>query len=71
MRALKHNAMQDHDVCIVEGEREGEREREREREYKNWECLFVKFVGKPWLELLTDRVQLLLLHILLLLLLRQ
>ena len=32
MRALKHNAMQDHDVCIVEGEREGEREREGEGE---------------------------------------
>ena len=40
-------------------------EGEREREYEYWECLFV---GNPWLELLADRVQLLLL---LLLLLRQ
>ena len=39
---------------------------EGEREYEHWECLFV---GKPWLELLADRVQLL--PLVLLLLLRQ
>ena len=51
MRALKHNAMQHHDVCRGE----------RVREY--WKCLFV---GEPWLELLANRVQLLLLLLLLL-----